>query len=225
MTTFDYEASGLTVREEITLAHRASWERIANAGSHWTGAERVEIARQARAARAARSEPAWLREGLPDAARRLPDTAVEAARTIAADAHKIDAGWARETITAIGDAAYVELGSIVATVSAIDAFSEGLGCDHEPLPDPLPGEPDGDRLAEAAEAGAHVPMMVPWQGPNVVRALSLVPSANSLFMQNVMTMYGDERGGFYDLVWDGPLSRPQAELLAARVSALNECFY
>jgi AhpD family alkylhydroperoxidase len=27
------------------------------------------------------------------------------------------------------------------------------------------------------------------------------------------------------MVWDGPLSRPQAELLAARVSSINECFY
>ena len=28
-----------------------------------------------------------------------------------------------------------------------------------------------------------------------------------------------------ELVWDRPLSRPQVELIAARVSAVNECFY
>ena len=33
-------------------------------------------------------------------------------------------------------------------------------------------------------------------------------------------------GGFAELVWkDRPLSRPQIELVAARVSAINECFY
>ena len=30
---------------------------------------------------------------------------------------------------------------------------------------------------------------------------------------------------FGELVWDRPLMRPQVELVAARVSALNECFY
>ena len=46
---------------------------------------------------------------------------MDAARTIAADAHKIDAKWAERKIEALGDAAYVELGSVVVTVSAIDA--------------------------------------------------------------------------------------------------------
>jgi hypothetical protein len=224
VTSFDYAGSGLVVRDEIVAMHRWSWERIAAAGSHWTGRERVEIARQTRAARAARSQPPWLREGLPDPGERLPDAAVDAARTIAADVHKIDAAWADKQIAALGDAAYVELGSVVATLTAIDAFGEALGRSPEPLPEPADGEPDGERLPDAAEAGAYVPMLEPFRGPNVGRALSLVPGANALFMRNVMAMYSGP-GGFYELVWDGPLSRPQAELLAARVSALNECFY
>ena len=68
-------------------------------------------------------------------------------------------------------------------------------------------------------------MVDPWEGPNVSRALSLVPTANQLFMTNVRSMYGGNGGGFNDMVWNGPLSRPQAELLAARVSSINECFY
>ena len=68
-------------------------------------------------------------------------------------------------------------------------------------------------------------MVDPWAGPNVSRALSLVPSANQLFMANVRSMYSSSGGGFDDMVWEGPLSRPQAELLAARVSSINECFY
>ena len=212
------------VRDVIAGAHSASWQHIAAAGSYWTGAERVEIARQGRAARVQRSEPPWLRK-LPDAEGSIPDVAVEVARTIGADAHKIDAAWARAKIEALGDAAYVELGSVVVTVSAIDAFHEALGLPHEPLPEPVAGEPTGERLATAVDAGAYVPMVDPFPGPNVGRALSLVPSANALFFGNVMAMYSSPDGGFYDLEWNGPLSRPQAELLAARVSALNECFY
>lgn len=226
MTTFDYAASGLDVHENIIGIHRASWQRIARPGSHWTAAERVEIARQSRASRAARGEPPWARTGLPDAGDTLPDAAVEAARTIGADAHKIDRAWAEKMIASLGDARYVELGAVVATMTAIDAFAEAVGRGHEPLPDAVrEGEPDGARLLEATDAGAYVPMMEPWQGPNVARALSLVPDANALFMSNVMCMYGGPGGSFYDLAWSGPLSRPQAELLAARVSALNECFY
>jgi hypothetical protein len=172
-----------------------------------------------------RGQPPWLRGGLPDAADRLSDEAVDAARKIAADARRIDASWAEQKVAELGDAAYVELGSVVVSVTAIDAFAEALGRDPEPLPEPVAGAPDAAVLPEARPAGAYVPMMEPWQGPNVARALSLVPGANLLFMRNVMSMYGGDGGGFYDIVWDGPLSRPQAELLAARVSALNECFY
>ena len=223
---FDYSGDGFAVRDDVASIHRTSWEKIARAGSHWTGPQRVEIARQARAARADRNVPPWRRDALPDAEGRLPDAAIEAARTIGADAHRIDRGWAESMIEALGDAAYVELGSIAVTVSALDAFGEALGRGHEALPAPLEdGAPDGARLDAATDIGAYIPMADPFPGPNVGRALSLVPEANTLFFSNVMTMYGGPNGSFVDLKWDGPISRPQAELLAARVSALNECFY
>ena len=45
--------------------------------------QRVEIARQARAARNSRGDPPWLRKGLPDTEGRIPEAACQAARTIA----------------------------------------------------------------------------------------------------------------------------------------------
>lgn len=222
---FDYAADGFAVRDVVAQVHRQSWQAIAGPGSQLTGAERVEIARQARAARSKRADPSWLREGLPEAGGRITEEAVDAARIIAADAHKINAEWAKKKIEALGEAAYVELGSIVATVSAIDAYGEALGRGHEPLPESVLGEPTGEILEDAQAAGAYVRMQDPHPGPNVVRALSLVPDANRLFFSNVLVMYTSGGGGFYDMVWNGPLDRPQAELLAARVSAVNECFY
>ena len=53
----------------------------------------------------------------------------------------------------------------------------------------------------------------------------MAATKNALFMSNVQEMYASNGGGFSDMVWNGPLSRPQAELLAARVSSVNECFY
>ena len=222
--SFAYEGVPHPVRDGVLAAQRAAWATLARPGSWWTGAQRVALAEQARAARAGRSEPPWLRE-LPEPSAPLPGAAADAARTIAADAHKIDRAWAQKSIAALGDAAYVELAALVASLTAIDAFAEGLGVAHEPLPAPEPGEPDRVRNDAVEDAGAYVPLQTPWQGPNVARALSLAPEQNGMFLGLVMSMYGGEQG-FYELVWEGaPLTRPQVELLAARVSAVNECFY
>ena len=223
MTTFTYADAPAPVPPGMVQSHRAVWERMAKPGSWWSGEQRVAIAAQARAARAARNDPPWLRK-LPDPGDVLPAAAVKAARIIGADAHQIDAEWAKGVIDELGDAAYIELASVIVCLTAVDAFAEAVGTPHEPLPSPLPGEPDRVRPDGLADAGAYVPMTDPWVGPNVARALSLSPEGNQTFMGVVMTMYG-AGGNFFELVWDGPLTRPQCELMAARVSALNECFY
>jgi hypothetical protein len=67
-------------------------------------------------------------------------------------------------------------------------------------------------------------MTVPYAGPNVGRALSVAPGEQAMFMGLVGAMYSLR--DFVEMVWkDRPLSRPQVELVAARVSAINECFY
>ena len=223
MAPFAYD--GLPVRDEIREAQRAAWTAIARPGATWTGEERVALAEQVREARRRRADPPWLRSGLPDAGTTLPEAAVEVARTIAADAHKIDRTWAHERVAALGETAYVEIAGLAASLCAIDTFADALGCGYEPLPTPQAGEPTGEQNTEVGDAGAYVPLQEPWQGPNVGRALSLVPSSNATFFGLVMAMYGGPQR-FFALVWeDGPLSRPQVELLAARVSSVNECFY
>ena len=224
MTTFAYPGVPHPVRDDIVAAQRRVWELIARPGSWWTGEQRVAIAEQARAARAQRGRPPLLRE-LPDAGAGLPAEAAEAARGIAADASKIDRAWARKQVDALGDAAYVELAALVSCLSAIDSHADALGVAYEPLPAPVAGEPDRARNESVEDAGAYVPLQAPWKGPNVGRALSLVPAQNVMFMGLVMGMYCGPNS-FFELAWDdAPLSRPQAELLAARVSAVSECFY
>ena len=219
---FNYSDLGFEVKNGIVNAHRESWKAISKAGSFWSGKDRVQIAKQARSARFQRRELPFNRSHPPCT---LPNDALEATHTIAADAHKIDKGWADRLIAELGSRAYIEIASVVATVSAIDAFSEALGIDHGELPTSQPGEPDGDHNPNVADIGAYVPMIDPWKGPNVARAFSLVPAANQLFFSNVQQMYASQGGGFSEMVWKGPLTRPQAELLAARVSSANECFY
>ena len=224
MDAFSYASSAHAVPQAIADAHRSAWRRIASPGSWWTGAQRVEAARLTREARSQRSLPPWQRNESAPVAEILPGRAVELVLKVAVDVHSLSAEWVAERVEEFGDAAYAELCAVVVCTTVVDAFAESLGVAFEPLPPPLPGEPDGARPEGMAEAGAFVPMAAGQPGPNVARALSLVPADNAAFFGLVGSMYALER--FSELVWEeGALSRPQVELVAARVSAVNECFY
>ena len=224
MTSSDLTAEGF-VRPEVRAAQVAFWSALADSGSQWTGSQRVAIASQARAAFARRHDPPWMRS-LADDTEDLPAAATAAARKIAADAAQIDREWASGIIEQLGDAAYVELTAVAACVVGLDVFGVALGMEPGPLPIPDPGSETRYERPNVVDAGAYVPLESPWSGPNVGRALSLAPADNGRFRALVDAMYAGGAGrGFMNLVWDGPLTRPQVELVAARVSALNECFY
>ena len=214
------------VREDLTTALSRSWADIGRPGTWWTGPERVAIAALGRAERIQRNEPPWSRNrdepGAP-----LPEKAIEAARKIGADPMHLDRDWAEGIIAGTGDARYVELASVVVTTVAADAFCEAMGIDHERLPEPEAGEPSRERPDNMGDIGAWVPVQViDWQRANVARALSLVPEGVRTFFRMVAAMYSGTATDFNEMVWDHrPMARPQVELLAARVSALNQCFY
>lgn len=223
MAQIEYPGFEHPIRADIRVAQQHAWDRIGNAGSWWTGAQRVAIAQEVRAARKRRNDPPWLRAEPAEATDALPARAIEVARRVAIDAHRLDRPWCQQAAADLGDAAYVELVSVAVFVTIVDAFAEALGGEHVTLPDPQPGEPDRIRPQGLGDTGAWLPMTLAWQGPNVGRALSLAPGDHLAFMQLVGAMYSI--ANFTKLVWDGPLSRPQTELIAARVSAVNECFY
>ncbi len=224
MQAFMYADVPHPVRDDLRAAQRGVWTWIAQPGSWWTGAQRVAIGRVVRAARAERSEPPWLRRAASHEEIDLVPTAVAAARRVVLEPHRLDRAWCTQVTDELGEASYVELVAVVACVTAIDAFAEALGVALEPLPPAVGGEPSRERPSGVGEDGAWVRMTVPWQGANVGRALSLVPPAALTFGSLIVAMYAGR--DFLKLVWeDRPLSRPQVELVAARVSAVNECFY
>ena len=223
MSSFSYENAPYPVRPDIVEAHRRCWQQLALPGSWWTGAERIAIASETRAACAVRNEPPWLRTKTASGEGTLSATVRDTVRTLAIDAHKIDREWCRGVVAELDEAAYVELAAVVVQVIAIDTFAEALGLPVEPLPEPERGEPDRSTPDGVGDIGAYVSMLLAFPGPNVARALSLAPKMNAHFFALVGAMYaGDE---FQTLVWNRPLSRPQIELVAARVSAVSECFY
>jgi len=242
----DYARAPLPVRDDLRAAHQRQWARLARAGAWWTGAERVALAAEVRAAsecalcreRAAALTPAAV-PGEHGPAGALPAPAVDAVHRISSDPGRLSRGWL-EGLEAQGLEAgpYVELLGVVVTTLSIDAFCRGIGAELHPLPEPQPGAPSHYRPAGLRDAGAYVPMLPARRiaGPeadlygrmgrmgNVIRAMSLVPDeVRGLLDLSAAHYVGEDH--FLDLAGVRSLSRAQMELVAGRVSALRECFY
>jgi hypothetical protein len=247
MGGFEYAGAPVEVGAKIVAAHRETWRRLAGAGNWWTGAERVAIAAEVRRAqacdlcierKAALSPSAVSREH--EASDALPAAAVDAVHRIVTDATRLSKAWVEKLAAAgVSDGHYVELLGVVVAVFSIDEFHRGLGIVPEALPEPLDGQPSHERPQGVRAGVAWVPMLslraaktaAPdiYEGmpiaPNVIAAMSLVPDAvRDLRLLSGVHYLSDVQVA-NPLVHGETLSRPQMELIAARVSALNECFY
>lgn len=204
----------MPIRTDLATAFRVVWDRLAAPGTWWTGAERVALARIARTAYAGVDLPT-------DTG--LPDPAVAAAallgRTPAASTEELITDWER---AGLDPSRYVELIGVVAQVTAVDTFHRAMGMDLEPLPDPVPGEPTAQLPdTPVRKTRAWVPMV---GLPSIPQSLSAVPAESAALegLHGPMYLSYTEMG---DPVIEKGLSRAQMELVAARTSAINECFF
>lgn len=215
----------------IEDAQREVRRAVAGPGDWLTGVERLGVWREAREAqsnpldearRAALSPNAV--EGTHAATAELPAAAMEVVHRTATDPGRLTRSWADAQIAALGEETYAELIGVTAIVTVLDRFDRAMGRPERALPAPSDGEPARVRPDDVGDVGAWVSQTVGPTRANVTRALSLVPETNVVWRQLVETHYS--RGPeFVNLRWGFPLSRPQAELVAARTTALNECFY
>ena len=249
-----YAKSAVAVRADIGQAHNAAWGRIARAGTWFDGATRVAIAAETRNAppcplckrrKEALSPGAIV--GHHDSLGALPERVVEQIHRIVSDPGRLSRQWF-DGILASGtsDAEYVEIVGVIATVVSIDTFCRAIGLPQHPLPQPEPGEPHRRRPRTAHQRGeAWLPMIHPkdleghldtdeeralakyWGGipSNIRRALSLVPEEAYAWFQLVETQYlpGKWMRDFANEY--RAIAHAQIELIAGRVSFLNQCFY
>ena len=200
------------IASQFTALVAREWGRMSAAGTWWTGAERVAIASEARAAVAGhRSTGA------------LDPAATEAARQVATQAGTIRRfdleRWAADGLDGF---AFVEIVGVVSRLMALDVAAFGLGRDQASLPEPDPGEPSRQRPGDAAITTGWAPTVGPATAPSTLSAVP--PESDAMFdvhgvLYATMQQMADlrlERNG---------LSRPQIELVAARASRLNDCFY
>ena len=122
----------------------------------------------------------------------------------------------------------------------LDIFARGIGVDLRPLPAARPGAPSRERPAAAVKELAWVPTVPnpPAGGeaadelyggkpkPYIVRALSLVPDELRRHLELEEVQYLPLQHIFVtDYRHHEGFSRAQVEVVAGRVSALNECFF
>ncbi len=247
MAYFEYSDSPYPIRDDIKAAHRAFWVRLASPGCWWTGAERIAIAGEIREAtgcglcqerKAALSPYTFGREH--EATHVLSAEAVDAVHRVVTDQGRITQAYVDSNAElGLSNEAYVELAGIVVAAFSIDEFHRALGLTLEPLPDAAAGEPSHYRPQQAAHQVGYVPMIPAdgatgdeadlWQGgrtANVLRALSLVPDALRDWQRLASAQYLSMKAmASFDQLPERSLSRMQMELVAARVSSINECFY
>jgi len=243
---YSYSDSPYPIRQGLVDVHREYWQTLASAGNWFTGAQRVAIAQEVRNAllcpfcverKAALSPYALQGEHLKGDV--LDDEVVDAVHRVVTDQSRITKSYIEgNTAKGFSEEQYVELVGIVVNVLSIDEFHRALGLPQEPLPEPVAGEPDHYRPPVTEHDTAYVAMIPPdgavgheadlWpeRTANVLRALSLVPDAVRSWMKiaNEHYLSMEAMGNF-----TGPngrsINRMQIELVAGRVSSINECFY
>lgn len=200
------------VRSDLIAGLHGEWKRLGSPGAVWTGAQRIGLAAQARAAR----------NGENLATDILPRVAVDAARMVGAQPADVRSSNVQQWVEGgMGAAKYVELVGVVARSTAVDSIVRGLGGEPESYPAPIDGDPTGEVAEDARQHRAWVPMV---GGASIVSALSLVPSEmNAMFEFHGPAYLTMEQ--MADPVFTRGLDRAQMELVAARTSATNECFY
>jgi len=241
--SFAYDPGPDPVRSDLVQANQGAWAHIAAPGTWLTGEQRVAVADETRRARSCalcRERKAALSPfsvlGEHEHGGVLSAPMVDEIHRVTTDAARLTESWYRSLLEqGLAAEEYVEALGVAVQVISIDRFHHALGFPLEPLPAPVSGEPTRVRPENVVEGEAWVPMQAAkqvaaeaglpaGQAPFVIRALSLVPaelrawsdlSEAQYLSKDQMMRFGTVRA----------IDRSQIELVAGRVSALNECFY
>jgi hypothetical protein len=235
-----YEDSKYPVRDDVAAIHAQQFEQLASPGSWGTAVQRNAIVNEAREA----GYQAGVLEKPDDPGTKseveLSEVARRVVHRLAVSPKDMDQNFYDEAIAdGLSDAEYVEIVGLIARFTCFDVFARGIDIPLRPLPAPRPGQPSRDRPATAVLEKAWVPtipagpdggefglaLFGPWQ-PYIMRGVSLVPDEYRSHhdLEEIQYMPSAHFMEF-DYQHHKGLTRPQAETVASRVSALNECFY
>ncbi len=246
MPAASFAGSDITVRSDLVEAHERAWAAIAQPGTWLTGKRRLAVAAEIRQARdcahcarirAALSPNAV--EGAHESLGVLGAAEVELIHRVVCDPGRLSEKWAQSVLArGLSEGEYVEIVGIVAMVMIMDTCARALGLPERALPAPADGAPSRYRPAGAKKKAAWLPLVEPedaveadgpmYPSPKagyIYRGLSLVPQSLRDYWTLANCHY---MPGQYVYQFDKSIraiSRPQVEILAARVSAMHQCVY
>lgn len=229
-----YEQSHFPIRDALRTAHESVWRQIATTGSFWSGEDRNAFVREARnsltcelcTSRKLAISPNVV-DGEHESATSLDPLIVDLIHRIRTDPGRYTKSVFDRIVSKYSIQQYIELISVVASSVVVDTMHCALGLTLPELFDPDTRSPKRQEPARIEDGGAWVPLARQDQSrsdlgfrgvPNILRAMGAVPSAVSLFFtcfKNHYSMLGVPLD----------LRQSQTEFIAARVSALNQCFY
>jgi len=242
----DVAGQSLPIREGLANAIEVAWQQLAEPGTWWSGDERVAIVAEIRKAetcslcqaRKAAISP-YTTQGEHDSYGVLPIEALEAIHRLKTDAGRVSEKWVRGIVSGpLSEEHYVEIVSITAIVTALDTFDHALGRPLRILPEAKAGGPTRKRPGSARNNLAWVATLSPDNmaseeidpfavhgDKNIHRGLSLVPQEVFNFFDLDVELYlRDEEIRDFENEYRA-ISHAQIELIAARASAINACFY
>ena len=204
-TSDDAHASAITATIDAVVD--GQWSRYGDPGVWMTGAQTVDVLRLARR---------------PDPANSSDDPASEAASLIADRAASTTADSVEQLESrGLRREHFVEIVGVVSRGIAIDTYERGIGRPPRDLPTPLPGLPSGDIVAGARRRAGWVPTVGAIGPPTALNAVTSEAAAQEALHGALYLSYA-EMG---DIHAERGLTRAQMELVAARVSYLNDCLF
>lgn len=246
MAVTRFAESEFAVRGDLLEAHDRAWAAIAAPGTWLSGERRVAVAAEARHARDCAhcaSIQAALSPNAVHGAHRglgaLRPAEVELIHRVVADPGRLSERWAQSLLAqGLSEGEYVEIVGIVAMLMIMDAFSRALGVPERALPAPRAGLPTRYAPPGARKQAAWLPLVEPEDvveadGPMyphpkvgyIYRALSLVPQTVRDYWSLASCHYLPSEAIYQFDRSVRAISRPQTEVIAARVSALHQCVY
>lgn len=228
----------LPIRREIVDAQSVAVQHWSAPGTWWSATERLAIVNEVRRARDADELPPWTGpstvDGLLPEDHALPVAAIDVIWRLTNHVATLTPEWYQSFVPGkISAGHYVELVGVVAQVNLVDRFADSLSLPRPSLVEPKDGAPS-QIYPDGAEVRNHWVPTAPIQDgswkpavtaevPNVRKALSLVPAER--IMQWVLIDGHYVPGGALADDFGHKLDRSQIELIGARTSAANECFY
>ena len=240
------------MRDDLAKAHSVIWASLGAPGDGWSGAERSAIVAETRAATScalcrARKDAVspYAVEGTHDVASDLDPAHVEVVHRITSDPQRLSEKLLDDWLASgrgHSEAAYVGMLGVIVLALAIDMAHRTMGAPPLSLPPAKEGQakkgrPNRRSAAEREDIGAWVSVQAA-KSPelrrilagalrvsNVGRALSLAPQAWERQVQLIAAQYVALASVPSTASSGRAITRAQMELVAGRVSALNECFY